>query len=945
MHETCLRSLGLPKDLLGKTRLAFLGLALGCLVDLNAPAETVFQDFFTQPATNVTNSVPWVDVEGSGWQSGVAPSQLALDGSGHLYNTAVSAGAAAGVQLVPIGPHGSLTASAIVQLPTGSTEWIGMGFGNSNQFLTAVAGGSGPWIQVSGTGAITLYGGAGLNNPVSASNAFTNDGRPAQIFLTYDAFHATASAGTISGGVTNLVFNQWPMTNSAGAIAPHYLVLQMSTNLSTATARWATAVSVDWFPRPPPMLTLPSPVQQTNFVGAPGANDILLIQNAFNAVYHSPTPTEIRFNAGATYVITNGSLTGDLPITLYQATNVVVNGNGCKILITNPRLGFLDVHTCSNIIVENFFVDHEPLPFTQGTVTHNFFTNVPSELAIEFLVDTNYPAPTNANYIDVNASNSAERWGTVMNPTNYGRGADNRYSICIYTNVVQTNHNGAFKVFLSYYDQAKNVQSGDRWNMIARYDASTVFWTYASHQVTYLNNTNFSAAGLSYGGQFSEMVNEIGDQIQLGPPPPGATERRLRTSNADGGLFIESRIGPWVQGCNFAGLSDDTANACIGGFMVTNIPVQPTNVLSMVENGAAGNVPQPLTPFEAEAGDTMLFLNPSNGFVFDRAKVTAFNLITNVTGGVTNIYSLVTFDRAISNVVTGTFDTNTLLLNRTLNTSAVYLDNTFSNSRQHGIYCRADNTLIAHNTISGMALNAIAGYPVMISTFLNLFVPTNVVILDNVLSDCGYCTEGISNSIPTQEPDFALLAFNQAGADNLNYVTNGFEISGIRILYNAFLDWRRAPLSLHNATDVNVIGNYFGPPITSDGLVPLAGDTIADLWVSDYSNLHFTNNVNATGLPDSVTINKDGTPASVPVNAFQPAEPPQLAANRSGTNLVVSWVSPAPGFVLQQAGRLVTGTSNWIDITNSPWLAGRSNLVTLTLPSTPTNQFFRARQR
>ena len=109
---------------------------------------------------------------------------------------------------------------------------------------------------------------------------------------------------------------------------------------------------------------------------------------------------------------------------------MLINGNGCKILITNPRLGFLDVNTCSNVIVENFFVDHDPLPYTQGTVTHNFFTNVPSELAIEFLVDTNYPAPTNANYIDANASNTRERWGTVMNPTNYGRGADNRYSIC-----------------------------------------------------------------------------------------------------------------------------------------------------------------------------------------------------------------------------------------------------------------------------------------------------------------------------------------------------------------------------------------------------------------------------------------------------------------------------------------------------------------------------------
>ena len=129
--------------------------------------EVVVQDFFTQAAGSVTNSVPWVDVQGSGWQSGVSVSQLVLDGSGHLYNAAASAEAAAGVQLVPIGPHGSLTVSATVQLPKGSTEWVGIGFANSNLFLSATGSGSGPWLQVQGNGSMTLFGGAGLNNPTT----------------------------------------------------------------------------------------------------------------------------------------------------------------------------------------------------------------------------------------------------------------------------------------------------------------------------------------------------------------------------------------------------------------------------------------------------------------------------------------------------------------------------------------------------------------------------------------------------------------------------------------------------------------------------------------------------------------------------------------------------------------------------------------------------------
>jgi hypothetical protein len=916
-----------------RLRQVLLAVVLAGVTSVNVSAEVVFQDFFAQPATNITNSVPWIDVEGNGWQSGVANSLLALDGSGHIYNVAASAGAAADVQLVPIGPHGSLTASATMQLPPGFNEWIGMGFGDTNQFLTAPASGSGPWIQVFGTGTVNLYGGVALNNQASVPNAFTNTGSPVQIFLTYDAFHATASVGTVSSGVTNLIFNQWPVTNSLNAIAAKYLIFQFSTNLTTPTARWATAATVDWLSRPPPRLTLPVPVQQTNLVGSPsGTNDVPLIQTAFNHVTNSTMATEIRFTAGATYIITNGSLIQNIPLLLSNATNVVVNGNGCKILITNPRIGFLGVNSCSNVIVEGFSVDYNPLPYTQGIVTHNFFTNTPKELAIEFQVDAGYPAPTNANYTDADALSTARRWGTVMDPTRLGRGADASYAACIYTNVVQTNSNGVFKVYLQFTVQAKSIQPGALWNMISRWNGSPVFNVFQSYQVTFLNNTNYAGAGASYSGKYSPLVCEFNDQVRLGPLPPGATALRLRTSNADGGYFVDSRIGPWVQGCNFNALSDDAANPCITPFIITNAPVQPTNIFAVYQNGEATTTPTSLIPYEAQVGDMVLFFNATNGDVFDRATITAVNLPN------------ITFDHAISNVVAGTYDTNTLLVDQNLNTSAVYLDNQFSNSRQHGIYCRADNTLIAHNTISGMELSAICAFPAMTSTFLNLFVPTNVVIMDNVLSDCSFSEEALSNNIPTQEPAFALVEFHNATI-NSDYVTNGLEISGIRILYNAFLNWRRAPISIHNATDVNVIGNYFGPPLTTDGYVPLSNDVIADLWASDYPNLRFTNNVNATTLPDNATINEDGTPVAAPANAFQLPVGPRLAANRSGTNIVVSWVSPGPGFVLQQVNQLNGGINGWVDATNTPWLAGASNIVTLPLAPGMISQFYRTRQR
>lgn len=186
-------------------------LAMALYFETQVSAEIVFQDFFRQPATNLTNSVPWIDVDRNGWQTGAAASQLVLDGSGRVYNAAENAGTAAGVPLIPIGLHGSMTASALLKLPIGSTEWIGIGFANSNLLLSANGSGSGPWLQVQRNGNMTIYSGTGLNNAATVANASTNNGNPVQVFLTCDAFHTTASAGTISRKATNLVFNQWPL--------------------------------------------------------------------------------------------------------------------------------------------------------------------------------------------------------------------------------------------------------------------------------------------------------------------------------------------------------------------------------------------------------------------------------------------------------------------------------------------------------------------------------------------------------------------------------------------------------------------------------------------------------------------------------------------------------------------------------------------------------------
>ncbi len=911
--------------------LAVLATALLWCENSTVFGEIVFQDNFDQGSGNITNSPPFLDVQGNGWQVlPIGGKAVALDGNGHCFNAVTALGAAA-INIIPIGPHGSMTLTATLQLPTTNSQWVGLGFANTVQSLDNPAGQSGPWIRVNNDGSIIFYGGVGASNPTHFSGAWTNNGTPITIALTYDAYRKSATLATINNGATNYILDSFRVTNSFSAITARYVIVQFPATTTVQSNRWVGPISINWYPRPAPLLALPVPITTITNV-APASDDISSIQGAldFTAKHIG---SEVQFNAGATYVITNGMTNSDIPLLLQKATNVVVDGNGCKILIKNPRIGFLRVTGCSNIIIKGFSVDYDPLPYTQGIVTSNLVLGASGEDAIEFRPDTGYPMPTNANYIDDSAVANASRWGTIMN-TNYpGRGADNRYTIYGYGNVTTTPQDGVFKVQLKYgdsYDQT--IQPGDFWCMISRWNGSSVYSIDDSYQVTLLNLTNYTGAAANFQGSNIQLPNEIGCHVEIGPPPAGATSPRIKSSNADGGYFGDTRIGPWVENCVFTGLSDDVANAYTSPFVTTNASSKATSTFSLWfynTEGNGGGTPTAADSYSLRVGDQLEFLDAKTGVIFDEAIITNVNLPS------------VSVDHPVSGIVKGLYETNTLIFNLSLNTSAVYLNDQFSNSRIHGIYCRADNMLIAHNSVSGMGKSAISGFPALDLGSPNSFAPTNVLIMDNVMSDCSYSWEAINYNIPDEEPAFALVELHLT-RHNSDFAPNTFGISGIYILNNVFLNWRRAPLSLHNVSGSRVAGNYFGPPITNDDLVPLGQDVIADLWSCDYSTLLINKNVNATTIPDDSSIRHDSNIVVV-VNAFVTLSAPRLSIQFQQTNAAVSWSSVAPAFTLQQSESL--GNGDWIDLTNEPFINASSNMVTESLTSGANQMYYRAIQR
>jgi hypothetical protein len=168
------------------------------LLKREVSAEVIFQDAFANVdggsvvGASVTNSIPFIDVEGDGWQIASANTALYLDGKGHFFD-AVTNGGTVTIALTPIGPYGRQTVTATLQLPVGNANWIGMGLENGNQLLTQSGSLSGPWVRINNDGSAIFYGGANTNNPQFFSNAFTNNGNPVTVSLVYDAFQDSAS--------------------------------------------------------------------------------------------------------------------------------------------------------------------------------------------------------------------------------------------------------------------------------------------------------------------------------------------------------------------------------------------------------------------------------------------------------------------------------------------------------------------------------------------------------------------------------------------------------------------------------------------------------------------------------------------------------------------------------------------------------------------------------
>ena len=135
----------------------------------------------------------------------------------------------------------------------------------------------------------------------SVPDAWLNNGTPVTFSLTYNAFEKTVTVVTVMDGATNFILDSLPVTTSLSAIAARHpwLFHPFGDGWHPVHISWAGPVTVNWIPRPPPLLTLPVPTNSitVRMVEIPTLNndDTAMIHGMAltYAASHSPAESSI----------------------------------------------------------------------------------------------------------------------------------------------------------------------------------------------------------------------------------------------------------------------------------------------------------------------------------------------------------------------------------------------------------------------------------------------------------------------------------------------------------------------------------------------------------------------------------------------------------------------------------------------------------------------------
>ncbi len=411
----------------------------------------------------------------------------------------------------------------------------------------------------------------------------------------------------------------------------------------------------------------------TNVYSIPADADAATIQNTIaNAV----TPAVVNFASGTTYTL---SPSASYLIALGNKSDLIINGNGANLVFTNPMVGLASFSNCQRLIMRDLTVDFNPVPFSVGTI-------VSSQSNGEFVVDVDSGMPAfNAAHMVANWT-----WGVLLDPAVPGKLKDGAPLVVdtskTYGAQLVSGYTNRFRLKLADPSNSIHFTANTKYIQFARDPGGKSLVTFSggnSVDVTCLNITNYAISGGHY-------ICTDGSDYKILNCKALIKSGRWFGGNADGVHVRYNGVGPWVEGCEFNGIGDDSVALYSKGVFI-----QQKLSNSSLRLGT--------DYFTLTVGSRFTIFNPREGTaVAENRKV----LSVTAVGSPVTAWD-VTFEPSVTAAIQ-TSDPDPLKNDQVFDSTRVssqfaLRNNTFKNVRRFGSIIRASYGVIEGNTYENIS--------------------------------------------------------------------------------------------------------------------------------------------------------------------------------------------------------------------------------------------------
>ena len=435
-----------------------------------------------------------------------------------------------------------------------------------------------------------------------------------------------------------------------------------------------------------------------------GKDDRAAVAAAIEKAKSMDGPIQIDFEAGVyDFSAVSAEWTSgnkEAVLLLRNCENLTVDGHGAEIMIHRQDISFATVRASTNLIVRNFVVDYDPLPFSQGTVEEVSST----DLSFVMKLHPGFPPPDDPFF------KSCRSWGMLKDPAHPGRLKADCPAHFFYTEILPLG-GGLFRVVLGSQKEISNFQSGDVFVINGRSAGAGQY--FGSENITFEHLTIHACPGSLFVGSQTSQLNILSCKGLL-------KGNRLLVSGADGVHCQSARIGPWVENCEFEGLSDDCLN-------IYGLPIYVLDQVSPTQLTVYARAP-------ILAGDRLVFFNPNDGTILQETTAVSFSGDTLVLNNPVEPLGIAPPGTEVDQRGWKVYDHAYNL--DSIGNHFVYRNNHMHDGRRYGLFIKASNGLIENNVFEGLSCNGmqIANEP----DWPEGFWVRNLVIQNNRISECGY---------------------------------------------------------------------------------------------------------------------------------------------------------------------------------------------------------------